>query len=75
VGSVQRVKDDLEELRKRGVPDSFLESFHAPIGVDIGAVSAEEISLSVLADIIATKHGKHLPHKPMLGEVPSRPQS
>ncbi len=71
VGSTQRVRDDLAELKKRGVPDSFLEDLHAPIGVDIGAVTAEEISVSIMADITATKHGKHLPHKPVVGEVPS----
>jgi xanthine dehydrogenase accessory factor len=72
MASMQRARDDLEELRKKGVQQSFLESLHTPIGVDIGAVSPEEISLSIMADIIATKYGKHLPHKALIGEVPSR---
>ncbi|MGA2199680.1 MAG: XdhC family protein [Nitrososphaerales archaeon] len=75
MASIQRARDDLEELREKGVPQSFLDSIHTPIGVDIGAVSAEEISLSIMADVTATKHGKHLPHKALVGEVPTRTTS
>ena len=69
LASVQRVGDDLAELRRRGVPETFLESIHAPIGVDIGAVSPEEIALSIITDVVATKHGKHLPHKPVAAQT------
>lgn len=69
LASVQRVADDLAELRRRGVSDAFIDSIHAPIGVDIGAVTPEELSLSIMTDIVATKHGKHLPHKPIAGEL------
>jgi xanthine dehydrogenase accessory factor len=75
LASVQRVSDDLAELRRRGVSENFIGSIHAPIGVDIGAVSAEEISLSIMTDIVATKHGKHLPHKPTAGGLPQAPAS
>jgi xanthine dehydrogenase accessory factor len=69
LASAQRVADDLRELRNRGVSQDYLESVHAPIGVDIGAVTPEEISMSILADVVATKHGKHLPHKSLVGEI------
>jgi len=69
LASVQRLSDDLRELKAKGVAQSFMDSLHAPIGVDIGAVSPEEISLSIMADLVATKHGKHLPHKPIAGEL------
>jgi xanthine dehydrogenase accessory factor len=72
MASVQRATDDLRELKSRGVSQLFLESLHVPIGVDIGAVSPEEISLSIMADIVATKHGKHLPHKPIAEVLPER---
>lgn len=74
VASRQRTADDLEELRRRGVPASFIESIHAPIGVDIGAVSPEEIALSIMADVTATKHNKHLAHKPLAGEALNAPK-
>ncbi|MDG6926402.1 MAG: XdhC family protein [Nitrososphaerota archaeon] len=73
LASVARVTEDVAELRKRGVPQQFIESIHAPIGVDIGAVSPEEIALSIMTDIVATKHGKHLPHKTIVGELSRNP--
>ncbi len=71
LASMQRVSEDVAELRRRGVPQSFIESIHAPIGVDIGAVSPEEIAISIMADIVATKRGKHLPHRAVTGAVPA----
>jgi xanthine dehydrogenase accessory factor len=73
LASMQRVSDDFAELKRRGVSQEFIDSVHAPIGVDIGAVSPEEISLSIMADIVATKHGKHLPHKALAGELSKEP--
>jgi xanthine dehydrogenase accessory factor len=70
MASKQRASDDIEELRRLGVEKAFIDSIHTPIGVDIGAVSAEEIALSIMADVTATKHGRHLPHKALAGEVP-----
>jgi xanthine dehydrogenase accessory factor len=34
---------------------------HAPIGLDIGAVTPQEIAVSILAELIAVKHGKPIP--------------
>src|SRR5580658_5649186 len=41
LASMQRVSDDFVELKRRGVSQAFIDSIHAPIGVDIGAVSPE----------------------------------
>ena len=35
-----------------------LADVHAPIGLDIGAVTPQEIAVSILAELIAVKHGK-----------------
>jgi len=40
------------------VPDEQLRRVHAPIGLDIGAVTPQEIAVSILAELIAVKHGK-----------------
>lgn len=42
----------LERLRERGVADERLERIHAPIGLDIGAATPQEIAVAVMAQII-----------------------
>jgi len=44
-------------LRELGVTDEQLARLHAPIGMRLGAVSPEEIALSILAAMVAAKHG------------------
>jgi xanthine dehydrogenase accessory factor len=63
VASRQRAKEDVEQLETKGVPKKFLESIRAPVGADIGAVTPAEIALSIISEIVATKHGKTLPRK------------
>ena len=63
MGSRQRASENLNRLREMGVSDEFLDSIHAPIGVDMGALTAGEIALSIMAEIVATKYGKDLPRK------------
>ena len=38
-------------------------------GVDIGAVTPEEVALSIIADVVGTKRGKHPSHKPLMNKV------
>ena len=52
---VARVYDALIEDR---MPAESLARVHAPIGLDIGAVTPQEIAVSILAELIAVKHGK-----------------
>ncbi len=47
-------------LVDQGVPTSTLDRIHAPVGLDIGAKTPEEIALSVLAEIVAIKNGQRL---------------
>ncbi len=63
LASRRRLKKDLEELSKRGVSESFLTRLHAPIGLDIGARTPPELALSIMADVLATKYGRDVPHK------------
>jgi xanthine dehydrogenase accessory factor len=41
----------LERLREQGVSDADLTRIHAPIGLDIGAVSPAEIAVAIMAQI------------------------
>ncbi len=69
LASSRRVAQDVEELRRRGVDPVFIESLHSPIGLDIGAITPEEVVVSIMADVIATKRGRHSPHKVFLSRV------
>jgi xanthine dehydrogenase accessory factor len=41
----------LERLKQQGVSDAGLTRIHAPIGLDIGAVSPAEIAVAIMAQI------------------------
>jgi len=58
IGSRAKVARIYEALRADGVPAEQLARVHAPIGLDIGAVTPQEIAVSILAELIAVKHGK-----------------
>lgn len=46
------------KLRDDGFSDEELARIHAPIGLDLGARTAEEIALSILAEMVAVRHGR-----------------
>ena len=58
IGSRAKVARIYEQLQSEGLPASLLGQIHAPIGLDIGAVTPQEIAVSILAELIAVKHGK-----------------
>jgi xanthine dehydrogenase accessory factor len=58
IGSRAKVARIYDELARHGMKDATLEHVHAPIGLDIGAVTPQEIAVSILAELIAVKHGK-----------------
>ena len=53
IGSKRRVAGVLEQLIREGVPRDVLNRVNTPIGLDIGAVTPEEISVSILAQVIS----------------------
>ena len=58
IGSRAKVARLYEALRDEGVSVDNVERVHAPVGLDIGAVSPQEIAVSILAELIAVKYGK-----------------
>ena len=64
LASRRRLGKDIDELRKRGVSEAFLKRLHAPIGLDIGARTPSELALAIMADVVAAKYGRDVPHKP-----------
>jgi xanthine dehydrogenase accessory factor len=58
IGSRAKVARIYEALAADEMPAERLKRVHAPIGLDIGAVTPQEIAVSILAELIAVKHGK-----------------
>jgi xanthine dehydrogenase accessory factor len=58
IGSRAKVARIFDALKTDQIPDEHLQRVHAPIGLDIGAVTPQEIAVSILAELIAVKHGK-----------------
>jgi xanthine dehydrogenase accessory factor len=52
LGSRTKVATLVKRLRSDGISEKDLEVLHAPLGLDIGAQTPEEIGISVLAEII-----------------------
>jgi xanthine dehydrogenase accessory factor len=66
IGSKRKIKTIFDDLHAQGVPVSRLKRVNAPIGLDIGAISVNEIAVSIVAEMIATRHGRlECPIRPM----------
>ncbi|MDB5393654.1 MAG: putative xanthine and dehydrogenase maturation factor, XdhC/CoxI family protein [Rhodospirillales bacterium] len=50
----------IERLTAEGFDDAALARIRAPVGLPIGAISPGEIAVSIMADIIAVRHGRAL---------------
>lgn len=55
IGSRRRVKLLMDGLRRDGFSEERIEKVCTPIGLDIGAVTPEEIAISIFAEIIQVK--------------------
>src|SRR5215467_10301309 len=55
IGSKRKVLNVIKELEKEGIDRLAFERIHAPMGLDIGAISPEEIAIAVTAEMIAVR--------------------
>jgi xanthine dehydrogenase accessory factor len=62
VASPKRARAILEYLRESGVSQERLARLKFPAGLDIGAVTPEEIALSILAETVQLRRKGHLAH-------------
>jgi xanthine dehydrogenase accessory factor len=63
MASRRRVKEDLEKLEKAGAKKEFLSSLKSPAGAEIGAVTASEIAMSIMSEVIASKYSREIIRK------------
>jgi xanthine dehydrogenase accessory factor len=57
IGSRRRTNIVLDRLREAGAEDGKLRQVRAPVGLDLGAVTPEEVALAILAEIVAEQRG------------------
>jgi xanthine dehydrogenase accessory factor len=55
IGSERKWLAIAKELETEGIPAEKLERVHSPVGLDIGAVTPEEIAVSIVAEMIAAR--------------------
>ena len=61
IGSRRKVFRTLQRIHARhGLP--ALTRVHAPVGLDLGAVTPEEIAVSIVAELVALRHGRPAAH-------------
>jgi len=58
VGSRKKAEALKAALAERGVTAERLEKLKAPAGLDLGAITPDEIAISILAEIVAVRRGK-----------------
>ena len=64
IGSKRKVLSVYKALEREGFAPEKFENVHAPVGIDIGALSPEEIAVSIVAELIAIRrNAKNSPHK------------
>jgi xanthine dehydrogenase accessory factor len=57
IGSRRKIRSVFAALAGEGVPGERLAAVRAPIGLEIGAITPEEIAVSILAEMTATRRG------------------
>ncbi|HSS98321.1 MAG TPA: XdhC/CoxI family protein [Terriglobales bacterium] len=64
IGSKRKTIAIFRELLAEGISEQLFERVHAPIGLDIGAVTPEEIAVAITAELIAHRRNveRELPH-------------
>jgi xanthine dehydrogenase accessory factor len=64
IGSKRKVLSVYRALEKEGFAAEKFDRVHAPVGLDIGALTPEEIAVSIVAELIAVRrNAPNLPHK------------
>jgi xanthine dehydrogenase accessory factor len=58
MGSRRAQAQRRERLLAAGIEEDLLERIAAPIGLDLGAMSPEETALSIMAEVVAVRHGR-----------------
>ena len=61
IGSKRKILTIFKHLTERGISEQTLKKVHSPIGISIGAVTPEEIALSIVAELVKIRRLGHTP--------------
>lgn len=61
IGSQRKTIAIYKELEKEGIAADKLARVHAPVGIDIGAITPEEIAVAIVAEMIAIRRNSEAP--------------
>ena len=56
IGSLGKIRNIFRDLQKEGISRERLAQVHAPIGLDLGAETPDEIALSIAAEMVMLRH-------------------
>jgi len=74
IGSKRKFIEICKVLEHEGVPPESLERVNSPIGLDIGALTPEEIAVAIVAEMIAVRRNT-APSAPSLAYRPKAQQT
>lgn len=57
IGSKRKVLSVYQALEREGIPSEKFDHVHAPVGLEIGALTPDEIAISIAAELIAVRRG------------------
>ncbi|MCH8015149.1 MAG: XdhC family protein [Acidobacteriota bacterium] len=66
VGSRRKIRIILKNLLDKGIPPKTFSNLYAPIGLEIGSETPQEIAVSVIAELISLRKGVHQRSKKQL---------
>jgi xanthine dehydrogenase accessory factor len=67
IGSKRKVLSVYQALEREGFSPDLFKGVHAPVGLEIGALTPEEIAISISAELIAVRRGAvNVAHKAVL---------
>jgi xanthine dehydrogenase accessory factor len=58
MGSTHAKAERRERLLEAGVDEAALDRISAPVGLDLGALGAAETAISIMAELVAVRHGR-----------------
>ena len=77
IGSKRKTITIFKELQKEGLAPELFDRVHAPVGLDIGAITPEEIAVAITAELIAKRRNveRELPHMSWFQRRESKPSN